>query len=70
MKALSEVDSVTRKRIDKGDFDHHLCIFVDGTRIGKTDKVRWLITTCDEAQEYEPEYIAEILEKVIEVIRS
>lgn len=69
-KSLTNTDSITRKRLDNGETDHHICLFFNGVRIGNTGKVRWQITTCESAEDYEPEYIDELLEKIIEVIRS
>lgn len=40
MKALTQVDEVTRKRIDSGEADYHLCLTIDGVRVGNTDKTR------------------------------
>lgn len=54
-------------RLDNEDFDYEFDLRVVGVRIGDTGKTRWRIMYDDD---YDSEYIAGVLEKVIEVLRQ
>lgn len=60
-------DAITRRRFGNGDFDYEFDFHVVGVRIGNTGKVRWEITHYGDD---DPEYMADILEKVVEVLRQ
>ena len=62
-------DEITRRRIDSRDYDHWLELTIGGVRIGNTGKVRWRLEQ-DGDMEYDEQYLADVLEKVIEVIRN
>lgn len=64
-----EMDEITRKRIDSGAVDHQLTVDIVGVRIGNTGKVRWHIEQSG-CIEYDEQYVADVLEKVVEVIRN
>ena len=68
------VDDLTRLRMDRQQWDYSLDIEIRGICIGTTDKVRWQITQAlDENGEYEEHnemYLADVLEKVVQVIRT
>ena len=63
------MDEITRRRLDKCDYDHYLELTIGGCRIGSTGMVRWHIEQ-DGDVEYDEQYVADVLEKVIEVIRQ
>ncbi len=63
------IDEITRKRIDSGAVDHQLNLDIVGVRIGNTGKVRWSIEQHG-CIEYDEQYVADVLEKVVEVIRN
>ena len=63
------IDAFTRRRLDNGDYDHYLELNIAGVRIGSTGKVRWHIVQNGDI-EYDEQYVADVLEKVIEVIRN
>ena len=69
-KSLIETDPITRKRLDNGDYDYHVDLCIKGVRIGATDKTRWHIEAETYDVHYDSEYVAELLEKVIEVMRA
>ena len=62
-------DEITRKRIDSGDWDHWLDLEIRGVRIGETGMVRWKLRQ-DGDEEYDEQYVADILEKMVRVIRN
>jgi hypothetical protein len=62
-------DEFTRRRLDAKDYDHYVLLEIGGVRIGNTGKVRWHIEQ-DGDQEYDEQYLADVLEKVIQVIRK
>lgn len=70
---LVETDEITRRRIDDGtDPDYGLVIDIKGWRTGTSGNARWVIVPVAWTQNIDPEdneYLAEILEKVIEVLR-
>ena len=63
------MDEITQRRLDKQDYDHYVELTICGVRIGSTGKVRWKIMQ-DGDTEYDEQYIADVLEKVVEVIRN
>ncbi len=65
------LDSMTRRRIDnpKVEPDHWIELDIKGYRIGMTGRVRWCIEQ-DGDEEYLPEYLANVLEKVVEALRT
>lgn len=63
------MDEFTQRRLDKKDYDHYVELTLCGVRIGDTGKVRWKIIQ-DGDTEYDEMYIADVLEKVVEVIRQ
>lgn len=62
-------DEITRRRLDSGEPDHYLVLTIHGVRIGDTGMVRWHIEQ-DGDQEYDEQYVADVLEKVVQVIRK
>lgn len=60
-------DVITRRRLGNGDFDYEFDFHVVGVLIGDTGKTRWRIIYDDD---YDSEYIADVLEKVVEVLRQ
>ena len=64
-------DEITRRRMDKGEWDHWLDLKIRGVCIGDTGRVRWRLTPDgDDDHEYDEQYVADVLEKVIQVIRN
>lgn len=64
-----KTDEVTRRRMDKDEWDHWLDLEIRGVRIGDTGKFRWRLIQ-DGDHEYDEQYVADVLEKVIQVIRN
>jgi len=62
-------DDITRRRIDNKEYDHYLELTIAGVRIGSTGLVRWRIEQ-DGDMEYDEQYLADVLEEVVEVIRN
>ena len=62
-------DEVTRLRMEMNEWDHWLDLKIRGVRIGDTGKVRWRLEQ-DGDHEYGEQYVADVLEKVIQVIRN
>ncbi len=62
-------DDITRRRLDFKQFDHFLELTIGGVLIGSTGMIRWHLEQ-DGDQEYDEQYVADVLEKVIEVIRN
>lgn len=60
-------DQITRHRIDIGDFDYTFHVDAWGVRKGDTGQVRWFIT---HDEEYHPTYVANVLEKILLVMRD
>lgn len=65
----TETDELTRRRMESEDWDHWLDMKIRGVRLGDTGKVRWHIEQ-DGDMEYDEQYVADVLEKVILVIRA
>jgi len=67
-------DEITRKRIDSGSMpDYGIVLDIKGYRTGTSGNVRWSIVPIDWTDSIDPEnneYMAEILERVIEVLRQ
>ena len=67
-------DEITRKRIDSGEPpDYGLVLDIKGYHLGMTGQTRWYIEPVAWTENLDPEdseYIAQILEKVIEVLRG
>lgn len=63
------IDEFTRRRLDNGEYDHYLLLEISGVRIGDTGMVRWRMEQ-EGDEEYDEQYIADVLEKIIEVIRT
>jgi outer membrane protein assembly factor BamB len=55
--------------MDNNEYDHYLDLSIRGVRIGNTGKVKWHIEQ-DGDIEYDEQYVADVLEKVIQVIRN
>ncbi len=70
----TETDDITRRRIDSGsEPDYYLLQEIKGYRMGTSGKARWDIGFLDWSDNIDPEdkkYIADILEKVVEVLRQ
>ena len=64
--SISETDAFTKRRLDNGDFDYDIDLNIVGVCIGDTGKVRWRVIHDDDL---DPEYLAEVLERVIVVMR-
>ncbi len=63
------MDEITHRRMESGDYDHWLNLDIRGVRIGNTGQVRWHIER-DGDMVYDEQYVADVLEKVIMVIRK
>lgn len=64
-----EADEITTRRLNHSDWDYALDLTIRGTRIGDTGKARWIIVQDGDA-EYDEQYVADVLEKVVLVIRG
>jgi len=62
-------DEITQRRLNSGDYDHYLNLDISGVRIGSTGMVRWHIEQNGDI-EYDEQYVADVLEKVVQVIRE
>lgn len=62
-------DEITRHRMSAEQWDHRLDLKIRGVRIGDTNKIRWRLVQ-DGDHEYDEQYAADVLEKVIHVIRN
>lgn len=71
---MTTTDDITRRRIDSGaDPDYMLVLEIKGYRLGTSGLARWNIKPVDWSDNIDPEdnkYMADILEKVIEVMRQ
>ena len=71
---MIKTDDITRKRIDSGAIpDYGLLLDIKGYRLGNTGQARWTIVPIEWTDGIDPEdneYIADILEKVVEVLRQ
>lgn len=72
---LVELDDFTQRRMDDdGEApDYGLVLDIRGYRIGTTNKVRWQVIPVESSADIDVEdgvHIAEVLEKVIEVLRA
>ena len=65
----NETDEFTRRRMDAGQFDHCLNLDIAGVRIGNTGMIRWHIVQNGDII-YDEQYVADVLEKVVQVIRE
>ncbi len=71
--SVTDLDELTRKRLEGSEPDWYLLLEIKGWSVGDTDMARWLVTTVDWSEHIDPEnymYIAEIMEKVVAVIRQ
>lgn len=69
----SDPDEFTRKRIEsESEPDYGLLLDIRGYRYGTEDRVRWRIEPLAWANidPEDSEYLADVLEKVVEVIRD
>lgn len=72
---VDEVDELTRKRIDDDGVepDYGIVLDIRGYRIGREKRVRWQVIPVESSANIDIEdggYIADVLEKVIEVLRN
>lgn len=72
---VDEVDDFTRRRIDDDGVapDYGLLLDIRGYRIGTGNRVRWQVIPVESSANIDMddgEYVAEVLEKVIEVLRT
>ena len=72
---LTDLDEFTRRRVDDdGEApDYGLLLDIRGYRIGISNVVRWQVIPVESSANIDIEdgvYIAEVLEKVIEVLRA
>ena len=68
---MRDSDEITRRRIDNKDYDHYLNLEIGGVRIGNTGQVRWrIVQHSDDDIIYDEQYVADVLEKVVQVIRQ
>jgi len=71
---MVKIDDITRRRIDFGSKpDYGLLLDIKGYRTGNTGNVRWNIVPVEWTDNIDPdhkEYMAEILDRVVEVLRQ
>lgn len=67
-------DEITRRRIDSGSTpDYGLLLDIKGYRIGNSGQTQWDIIPVECTENIDPKdnnYLADILEKVVEVLRQ
>lgn len=68
-QGVDAVDEITQKRMDAEEWDYWIDLNIRGARLGNSGKVRWHITQ-DGDEVYSEQYVADVLEKVIKVIRE
>jgi hypothetical protein len=71
----AELDDFTRRRIDDDGVvpDYGLLLDIRGYRVGDENRVRWQVIPVESSANIDiedGEYMAEVLEKVIQVLRA
>lgn len=73
---IIKVDELTQRRIDSQQWDYELDLTIRGVLVGDSDRVHWVVTQGDlagsepTAAHEDPEYIAALLERVVELLRD